>query len=71
MERRPARLIAILKVGAHIALFAVAIVVFTLGTGIGLQVSAIAGSIMWVAAAAIAAGNLGWIFWRARRRFQT
>ena len=62
---------AVLKVLAHVALFALAVVVFTLGTGIGLQISATAGSVMWVAAAVIAAGNLGWIAWRVRRRFQS
>ena len=61
----------ILKIVAHVALFALAIVIFTLGTGIGLQISATAGSVMWVAAAAIALGNVAWIAWRLLRRFQS
>ena len=62
---------AILKLVAHVALFAVAIVVFTLGLGIGLQISVATGSAMWVAAVVLALGNLAWIGWRVRRRLQS
>ena len=64
-------MMAILKIVAHIALFAVAIVIFTLGLGIGLQISPTAGSAMWIAAVLIALGNVAWIAWRLLRRYQS
>ena len=49
------------KVAVHILLFLLAVVVFYLGLGVGLQVSPILGTFLWIAAAVIAALNLFWI----------
>ena len=54
-----------LKAVAHLALFLVAIVVFYVGLGVGLQVSSAWGIALWVAAGTIVAAN---IFWILRRR---
>ena len=49
------------KVAVHVLLFLLAVVVFYLGLGVGLQVSPILGTFLWIAAAVIAALNLFWI----------
>ena len=49
------------KVAAHAALFLVAVVVFYLGLGVGLQVSPTWGTVLWVVAIAIALLNILWI----------
>ena len=51
---------------AHILLFALAVVVFYLGLGVGLQHNPTLGTLLWLAAAAIVALNLFWIV-RSRR----
>ena len=47
-------LIKTLKMAAHALLFVVAIVVFFLGLGIGLQYNPNLGTLLWIAAVAIA-----------------
>ena len=53
------------RIAAHVLLFLLAVVVFYLGLGVGLQVSPILGTLLWIAAAVIAVLNLFWIL-RAR-----
>ena len=52
---------------AHGGVFLLAVVVFYLGLGVGLQFSPTWGAVLWVVAAAIAALNVLWIIRRARR----
>jgi hypothetical protein len=55
------------RVTAHILLFVLAIAVFYIGLGIGLQHNPTIGSVLWFTAAAIAVLNLIWILrWRRR-----
>ena len=49
------------KITAHVLLFLLAVVVFYLGLGVGLQVSPTLGTFLWAAAAVIAALNLFWV----------
>ena len=49
------------RIAAHALLFLLAIVVLYLGLGVGLQFSLILGTLLWVAAAAIATLNILWI----------
>ena len=56
-----------LRKGAHVALFAVAFVLFYLGLGLGLQHDPTLGTICWIAAGLLVAANIFWID-RARRR---
>ena len=49
------------RIAAHALLFLLAVVVFYLGLGLGLQFSPILGTLLWVAAAAIVTLNLLWI----------
>ncbi len=56
-----------LRLGAHVALFAVAFVLFYVGLGLGLQYDPNLGTICWVGAGVLVAGNLYWIH-RARGR---
>ena len=56
-----------LRIGAHVALFALAFALFYLGLGLGLQHDPTLGTICWVAAGLLAVGNLFWID-RVRRR---
>ena len=56
-----------LRMGAHVALFAVAFVLFYLGLGLGLQHDPTLGTICWIGAGLLVAGNIFWID-RARRR---
>ena len=51
-----------LKMAVHALLFVVAVVVFFLGLGIGLQYNANLGTLLWIAASAIVALNVVWIF---------
>ena len=50
-----------MKFIAHGFLFVIAIIVFYVGLGIGLQHDPTIGSILWLVAAAIAVLNLIWI----------
>ena len=52
---------AIAKIVAHVLLFALAVVVFFLGLGVGLAYNATLGTLLWVAAGGIAGLNLLWI----------
>ena len=54
------------KIAAHLLLFLVALIVFHVGLGLGLQVSPALGTLVWVVAGAIVALNLLWMR-RARR----
>ena len=54
------------RILAHLALFLIAILVFTLGTGIGLSQNPTYGTLLWIAAGLITAANVWWIF-RASR----
>ncbi len=49
------------RIAAHALLFLLAVVVFYLGLGLGLQFSPILGTLLWVAAAAIVTLNVLWI----------
>ena len=51
-----------LKTATHVLLFVVAVVVFVLGLGVGLQFNPTLGTLLWVAAGAIAGLNVLWMF---------
>ena len=51
----------VLKIAVHAALFLVAIVVFYLGLGVGLQISPAWGYVLWGAALALVTLNILWI----------
>ena len=51
-----------LKTAAHVLLFVVAVVVFFLGLGVGLQYNPNLGTLIWITAGAIAALNVLWMF---------
>ena len=51
-----------LKIAAHALLFVIAVVVFFLGLGVGLQFNPTLGTLLWIAAAAIAGLNVLWMF---------
>ena len=55
-----------MRIAAHTLLFLIAALVFFLGLGIGLQVSPLLGTLLWVAAGALAGLNLYLIFKRTR-----
>ncbi len=54
------------KIAAQVLLFVLAVVVFYLGLGVGLQINPTLSSILWFIAAAILALDLVWIV-RSRR----
>ena len=54
------------KVTVHVGLFLVALVVFYLGLGLGLSWNPTVGTLLWLAAALIAAGNIWWMVRRSR-----
>ena len=56
-----------LKAATHAVLFLVALIVFYLGLGVGLQISPVLGTILWVVAIALALLNILWIV-RSRTR---
>ena len=55
-----------IRITAHILLFLVAVAVFYLGLGIGLQWNPTVGTLLWLAAGLILAGNLWWLLRRSR-----
>ena len=55
-----------IRIAAHGLLFLLAFVVFYLGLGLGLAWNPLVGSLLWLAAGAIAALNLVWIL-RSRK----
>ena len=56
-----------LRILVHIVLFLLAAFVFFFGLGIGLQLNPTYGTLLWIAAALIAAGNVWWML-KAERR---
>ena len=56
-----------LKAAAHAALFLVAVVVFYVGLGVGLQVSPAWGYVLWGVAVALALLNILWVLRRLIR----
>ena len=50
-----------LRVTAHVLLFLIAVVVFYLGLGLGLQYNSTLGTLLWVASAAMVGLNLLWM----------
>ena len=51
----------IARIVAHILLFALAVVVFYLGLGVGLALNPLVGTLLWIVAAGVVALNLFWI----------
>ena len=49
------------RIAAHALLFLLAVVVFYLGLGLGLQLNPLLGTLLWLAAGTIVALNLFWI----------
>ena len=56
-----------LKTTAHVLLFVLAFVVFYVGLFVGLQLNANGGTIIWIAAAAIAGLNILWMVRSGRK----
>ena len=54
------------RIAAHALLFLLAVVVFYLGLGLGLQFNPLLGTLLWLVAASIVALNLFWIL-RSRK----
>ena len=57
----------IVRVLLHAAIFAAAFLIFTLGLGVGLALSPVVGTLLWLVAGLVAAANVIWIV-RGRRR---
>ena len=55
-----------LKASAHVLLFLLAVVVFYLGLGLGLQVNPALGTVLWVVAFIIVVLNVYWMCRRPR-----
>ena len=55
-----------IRIAAQALLFVLAVVVFYIGLGVGLQINPTMGSILWFVAAAILALDLVWVV-RSRR----
>ena len=51
-----------LKIAVHALLFVIAVAVFFLGLGVGLQFNPNLGTLLWIAAVAIAGLNVLWMF---------
>ncbi len=49
------------KITAHVLLFVLAIIVFYLGLGLGLQFNPVLGTLLWIVAGTVVALNLFWI----------
>ena len=56
---------AIVRIVAHILLFALAAVIFYIGLGVGLTLNPNLGTLLWIVAAGVFALNL---LWMLRRR---
>ena len=50
-----------LKIVIHVLLFLLAVVLFFVGLGVGLQFSSTLGSVLWIAAIGVAILNTLWI----------
>ncbi len=59
------------RIVVHVLLFLLAIVVFYVGLGVGLQINPILGTALWIAAGTIAVGNVVWIFYIFYRKQQS
>ena len=57
---------AMVRIAGHILLFALAVVVFYLGLGVGLAFNPALGTLLWIVAAGVAALNVVWIVRRRR-----
>ena len=58
-----------IRVGAHALVFLAALAIFYLGLGVGLTLNPMLGTVLWLAAFALAGLNLFWMLrWFARRR---
>ena len=57
-----------LRVFLHVAIFAAALLVFTLGLGIGLALNPAVGTLLWMVAVLIAVANAVWVVRDLRRR---
>lgn len=57
---------AIARIVAHVLLFALAVVVFYFGLGVGLALNPAIGTLLWIVAAGLFGLNLLWIFRRRR-----
>ena len=57
----------IIRISAHILLFLAAVAVFYLGLGIGLSQNPLFGTLLWLAAGLILAGNVWWLLRLLRR----
>ena len=53
--------VAAVRIAAHVLLFALAIVVFFLGLGVGLALNSALGTLLWIAAVGLFALNVFWI----------
>ena len=58
----------ILRVVLHVTIFAAAVLIFTLGLGVGLALNSAAGTFLWLVAGVLAVGNVVWIVRRLRGR---
>ncbi len=61
-------MLRVIRISTHVLLFIAAVVVFYLGLGMGLTQSPTIGTLLWLAAGLILAGNLWWILRRSRSR---
>ena len=57
----------VLRLSVHVFVFLVAVVVFYLGLGVGLSWNPTVGTLLWLAAGLIAAGNIWWMVKRSGR----
>ena len=60
-------MLRVLRISAHVLLFLAAVAVFFLGLGIGLSQNPTVGTLLWLAAGLILAGNLWWLLRLLRR----
>ena len=54
----------LIRTTGHALLFVLAVAVFYLGLGIGLQFNPLLGTLLWIVSGAIAALNVAWILRR-------
>ncbi len=59
-------MLRVIRISVHILLFLAAVAVFVLGLGIGLSQNPTVGTLLWLAAGLILAGNLWWLLRRSR-----
>ena len=66
--RREITVRTVVRIAAHVLLFALAVVVFFLGLGVGLAFNATLGTALWIVAGAIFVLDLLWMFGVLGRR---